>query len=373
MSDVMRFGVLGSNNVFVRETTMELSDFCQIDAIILRKKTDKNNIILNDRINLTSINSRSFFSLLKLPFEIKKTRRFVDVFLVHYMNLYFALLILFGIINRPIVYFCYGTDVHNTKIANLLLKRAIEKVDLIFVQVPAQKEYIHNLFGVSYDKVESSKVVFPVNPSFKKYNDSQKQEIRKKWKIFKKYVIFSPRTVNKHYNHHILLEAINLLDDNLKTEIQIVITGFGDKDYLNRLIEIGKKNNLDVVNLNKFLTPQEMAEIYNISLINVNIPNHDQFGRSIVEGCLCDCVPLLNIEIPAYHDLLKDNENCIYVKPEPEAIAAKIEWILKNQENFINFYVRNAKLFLEYQNTKQVYNELTATIEKIVLQKRVLE
>jgi len=366
----MRFGVLGSNNIFVRETTIEFSDFYQIYAIILGKNTDKCNIILNDRINLTSINSRSLFSLLKLPFAIKRTSGFVDVFLVHYMNLYFALLILFGIIDKPITYFCYGGDVHKTKIENLFLKKAFEKVDLIFVELPSQREHLHNSFGIPYDKLESSKMVFPLSPSFKRYNDSQKQEIRKKWKLFKKYVIFSPRTVDKRYNHHILLKAINLLDDSLKRNIQIVFTGFGNRGYLSQLIEIGEKSNLDVVNLDTFLTPQEMAEIYNISLINVNIPINDQFGRSIMEGCLCGCIPLLNIDIPTYHDILKDSENCFFVKPEPEAIAAKIEWILKDQEYFKeSFYTKNAKLFLKYQNTKQIYYELTATIEKMVCKK----
>jgi hypothetical protein len=370
MSDVMRFGVLGSNNIFVRETTMGFSDFYQIDAIILGKKTDKNNIISDDKINLTSINSRSLFSLLKLPFAIKRTSRFVDVFIIHYMNFYFALLILFGIIDKPIVYFCYGSDVHTIKIANLFLKKAFKKVDRIFVEVPSQKEHLHNSFGVPYDKLESSKIVFPLSPSFKKYSESQKQILKKKWELSDKYVIFSPRTVDKHYNHHILLKAISCLDDRLKKKIQIVFTGFGNKNYLNRLIEIGEKNNLDVVNLNKFLTPEEMAEIYNISSINVNIPKQDQFGRSIMEGCLCDCIALLNVEIPTYHDFLKDSENCFYVKPEPEAIAAKIEWILKNQEDFKeSFYTKNAKLFLKYQNPKQIYYELTATIEQIALQK----
>ncbi|KKG72670.1 glycosyltransferase [Methanosarcina mazei] len=366
----MRFGVLGSNNIFVRETTIGFSDFYQIDAIILKKKTDKNNITLNDKINLTPINSRSLFSLLKLPFEIKKNSRYVDVFIVHYMNFYFALLILLGVINKPIFYFCYGTDVHSIKIANLLLKKAFEKVDRIFVEVPSQKEYIHNSFGVPYEKLESSKIVFPLSPSFKKHEDLQKQAIKKRWGLSKRYIIFSPRTVDKHYNHHILLEAISCLDDSLKEKIQIVFTGFGNKKYLSRLIEIGKKNNLNVVNLNKFLTPEEMADIYNISAINVNIPKQDQFGRSIMEGCLCGCIPLLNIEIPTYHDFLKDGENCFYVKPDPEAIAAKIEWILKNQEDFKeSFYTKNAKLFLRYQNPKQIYYELTTSIAKIALQK----
>ena len=367
----MKFGVLGSNNIYVRETTTGFSDFFCIDAIILNKNEEKCNIFLDNRINLRYTNSRSVLSLLKLPFTIKMTSRFVDGFIVHYMNLYFALLIASGIvIDKPIAYLCYGGDVHKSKIRNWFVKKALEKVDLIFVEIPSQKDYLHNFFGVPYDKLESSKIVFPVNPSFKKYSDLQKEVLREKWNLFKKNVIFSPRTVDEHYNHQILIEAVGHLDDSLKRDIQIVITGFNggeNKDYLNRLIEIGEENNVCVVNLNRFLTPEEMAEIYNVSLINVNIPKHDQLGRSIMEGCLCGCIPLLSIKVPAYHDLFKNEENCVFVEPEPEAIAAKIEWILKNQDKMKeNFYSKNTNIFLKYQNTKQVYYDLTSRIGEIV-------
>lgn len=364
----MRFGVLGSNNIFVRETTTALSNFFYIDAIILKKKEEKFILGLDNRINLRSINSRSLLSLLKLPFTIKIANGLVDGFIVHYMNPYFALVIASGmVIDKPIAYFCYGGDVRKSRIRNWIVKKALERVDLIFVQTVSQKEYLYHSFGVPYNKLESSKVVFPVDPAFKKYSDSQKEEIRRKWKLTKKYVIFSPRTVDEHYNHHILVEATSMLDENLKKDIQIVITGSGDKNYLNRLIRLGEENSLDIINLNKFLTPQEMSEIYNVSLINVNIPKHDQLGRSTLEGSLCGSIPLLTVQVPAYHDFFISEENCVFVDPESEAVAAKLEWIIANQDRIKEqFYEKNVKIFSRYQNTRQVYCDLKSSIENIV-------
>ncbi|WP_269849863.1 hypothetical protein [Methanosarcina horonobensis] len=68
----MRFGVLGSNNIYVRETTAEISNFFHVDAIILKKKEEKCNIDSEKKINLKFIDSKSLFSLLRLPFAIKK-------------------------------------------------------------------------------------------------------------------------------------------------------------------------------------------------------------------------------------------------------------------------------------------------------------
>jgi glycosyltransferase involved in cell wall biosynthesis len=216
----MRFGVLGSNNIYVRETTAGFSDFFGIDAIILKKEEEECNIISNNGVNLRYIDTKSVLSLLKLPFTIKTTSKFVDGFIVHYMNLYFALLIASGlIIDKPIAYLCYGGDVHKSKFRNWCVKKALERVDLIFVEVPSQQEYLHDYFGVPNDKLESSKIVFPVNSSFKKYNESQIEMIRKKRNISKKHVIFSPRTIDEHYNHHILIEAVSLLEDSLKKDI----------------------------------------------------------------------------------------------------------------------------------------------------------
>lgn len=368
----MRLGVLGSNNIYVRETTSGISDFTYINAIILKQKEEQCNINSVNRINLTYVNSKSLISLLKLPFIIKRTDRLVDGFIVHYMNLYFALLIASGmIINKPITYLCYGGDVRKSKIRNWCVKKALEKVDLIFVEAPSQKEYLHDSFSIPYKKLESSKVVFPLDPSFKVCDNSLKEIIRKKWGLLKKYIIFSPRTVDDHYNHHILIRAINCLEDNLKKDIQIVFTGFGDKNYLNELIDYGNANKLNIINLGKFLTPQEMSEIYNVSIINVNIPKHDQLGRSVIEGCLCGCISLLTVRVPAYHDFFNDNDNCVFVEPESRAIAAKLKWILENQHELRDhFYEKNVQMFLKYQNTKQIYCDLISTIESITRDKK---
>ncbi len=106
-----------------------------------------------------------------------------------------------------------------------------------------------------------------------------------------------------------------------------------------------------------------MAEIYNVSVLNVNIPIHDQFGRSVMEGCLCGTISLLNYNVPAYHDFLKENENCFFVDTYPKLIAEKVSFILNNHEKYSNlFYQSNCEIFEKYQDVSNIYKNLAETI-----------
>ena len=122
----MRIGVLAVNNIFVEETTNELSDHFYIDAIILKKKTEQCKVNQNHKVKLRFINKKSVIDLLKLPIHIKRVEKRVDGFIVHYINSYFAILLACGIIKKPIAYFCYGGDIHKTGITRWLVKHALK-------------------------------------------------------------------------------------------------------------------------------------------------------------------------------------------------------------------------------------------------------
>ncbi|AKB84294.1 glycosyltransferase [Methanococcoides methylutens] len=361
----MKFGILASNNIYVEETTNGLSNFADISAIVLKSKKEHCNY--NHSIDLYLV-EKTFIQLLKLPLILEKLSKKVDAFIVHYMNPYFSLLIILGFINKPIVYFCYGGDVRKSKFRNYLTKKALDHVDLIFVEAPSQKKYLHDFFHVPLNRLQSSVIVFPLNPCFKKMDNELHSEIRDKWNIHKKYVIFSPRTLHSHYNHHILLEGIANICEEFKLDIQVVLTGVGNKAYLSDLMNYSHEHNIDLISLNCFLQPEEMAEIYNISIINANIPLHDQFGRSIMEGCMCGSIPLLNSNVPAYHDFLKEGENCFFVDTNPRLIAEKIMFILENHRKYSNlFYQSNYKIFKPYQAVSYIYKNLAEAIGDISL------
>jgi len=364
----MRLGVLGVKNIFVEETTIILSNYFDLKPILLKNNNEKCNINAKCKNDIKYVNKKSIISLLKLPFIIRSTEKDVDGFLVHYLNPYFAFLIGFGLFKKPIAYFSYGEDIRQTGIRGWLVKKALQNINLILVDnIKAQGLFIHDKYKIPFNKIVSNIKLFQTNKSFKKHSCESILSNRKEWNLSKKYIIFSPRTLIKYYNHHLLIEGLNLLDESLKNQLQIVITGVGDQKYIENLLMLAKRYNLDLLNMERKLNPQEMAEIYNISLINVNIPNQDQFGRSIIEGCFCGSIPLLNSEIPNYYEHMEDGKNCIFVDPFPNDIAAKIKYIIDNSDIIKEmFYINNLDVFKKCMKTDENTQELVTVLASII-------
>ena len=361
----MRLGILASNNFFVEDTTNALSEYFYIRGIILKGKNDECRINRNHKIKLIFIKKKSVIDLLKFPLHIIKVEKEVEGFIVHYMNPYFAILLALGIIKKPMIYFCYGGDVHKTGIRKWLVKKALKKVDLIFVESKSEQEHIHKGYGIKKEKIKSI-IWWSIGKSFKKYDNELIEQLIKKWDLTKEYVIFSPRNTIEFYNHHLLIDGLGLLDNDLKRKIQVVVTGYGDREYGEKLIGLGKKKDIEVINLGKILTPEEMAEIYNISLINANIPKNDGVARSIIEGAMCDSIPLLNNNITAYNDFFENKKNCIFVEPTPSSIAEGIKYVLDNPKIGNKVYNNNLNMISTYFNWDKNSESIYISIEKII-------
>lgn len=360
----MRIAVIAVYNIFSKESIESLSEFAQIDAYFLKRENEVIQPVKNAQIN--AFNKKSLLSLMRFIFSLQRGQKNSDIKIIHYLNPLFIILIAAEILKQPIVYFCYGGDIKKSGLRRWLLKIALHKISLIFIEQEAQKKYLQSEYQVPDNKIESTLIIWGINNCFRILPEDEITNLRSKWGIFGKYVIFSPRLLVNHYNHHLLLEGINILDKNRKNEIEIVITGVGDEKYIEKILEFAQKNQIRIINLNKFLSPQEMAEIFNISHINVNIPKHDQFGRSIMEGSLCGTIPLLNIKIPTYHDYFKNEINCVYTKIESYDIAEKIEYILDNYERIkVITFKNNINLFQWRQNIQENTALLVERLEEL--------
>ena len=262
-----------------------------------------------------------------------KYDRKCDCHLLHYLTLPYALAIALLPLKKPIAYFVYGADVIDPEgFQKKLVKKALKRVDVIFCLTRSfYTKYIVNKYGI-----DEKKIVpiwwSPINPSFKRFDDKTIENLRKKWNLTKDYVIFSPRATLEFYNHHLLIDGVALLDKDLKEKVQIVITGFGDSGYRRRLVEQGKKEGIEVVDLRRILTPEEMAEIYNISIITSNISNGDDLGRSTFEAIMCGSILLLNKNSRPYQEIYRDGKYCKMVELKREDIARSIEFILYNTD-----------------------------------------
>jgi len=353
--EIMRIAVIAVYNIFVKESIQELSEFSYIDAYILKGENDDLSALdALENVQIHAFNKKLPLDLIKFILSIRQGQTETDIRIFHYLNPLFSILLALGIVRKPVVHFCYGGDIKKGGLKKWLLRRALHNMSQIFIEQDAQRRYLQFEYQIPSDKIESSLVIWNVNSCFKVLPYDGIKSLRQKWGLLGKHIVFSPRTLVEHYNHHLLLEGINLLNDDKKKDIEVVITGVGDGKYIEKLLAFAQSNQIRIKNLNKFLNPQEMAEIFNVSHINVNIPKHDQFGRSIMEGSLCGSVPFLNIDIPTYHDYVEDNVNCIYTLAEGKSIAEKIVYILENYEEIKAItFKNNVSLFQERQNIRE--------------------
>jgi len=350
----MRIAVIGVYNVFVNDSVQELSEFSHIDAYILKGENDDlSTFDALENVQIHAFNKKSPIDLIKFILSARQGQTETDIRIFHYLNPFFLTLLAIDTFRKPIVHFCYGGDIKKGGFRKLLLRRALNNMSLIFSEQDAERRYLQSEYQIPNDKIESSLIIWNVNSCFKAFPYDEVKSLRQKWGLSGRHIIFSPRNLDEHYNHHLLLEAINLLDEEKKRDIEVVITGVGDSKYIERLLSFAQRSQIQIKNLDKFLIPQEMAEIFNISHINANIPKHDQFGRSIIEGSLCGSIPLLNIDIPTYHDEVKDKVNCIYTQAESKDIAEKIVYILENYERIKTItFKNNVSLFRKRQDIK---------------------
>lgn len=348
----IRIGIIAVCNNFVINSTNDLLPYANIETFILKAK-DESFSLPNDK-KVYIFNKKSLLDLIRYYWLLRKKQKDFDIFIFHFLNQFFLLLILVNTIKKPMVHFCYGSDVRVTGVRKWLVKRALQKMSIVFVEQNEQKLFIQNEFQIPDNKIDSSTVIWNINKCFKIIPEQELNLIKNKWNIKKKYIIFSPRVLSTFYNHHILLEGINQLDEKWKKDIQVIALGICEESYIHYLLHLASKYKIELTIINRYISTMEMAELFNLSHINVNIPKHDLFGRSIQEGCLCGCIPLLNIDIPTYHEYMKDKINCFYVKPDSTDIAEKIEDILNHCHHLRTIISKNnVNLFSHRQNSEE--------------------
>ena len=260
-----------------------------------------------------------------------KYDRKCDCHLVHYLSLPYALAIALLPLRKPIVYCVYGSDVRTPEGWNKkIVKKALRRANAIFCLAQSfYRKHIVSKYGIDEKKIIPI-LWYPVNPCFKRFDYRTIDNLRKKWNLTKEYVVFSPRATKEFYNQHLLIEGVGLLNDELKKKSQVVLTGLGDPEYRRSLIEMGKTKGAEIVDLGRILTPEEMAEMYNISVITPNISKGDDLGRSTFEAVMCGSILLLNKNSGPYREVFRDGKYCRFVELSAEDIARSIEHILNN-------------------------------------------
>ena len=335
MSKKQKICLWGIDSPYCLEHAKEFSDEFDMFSIVVGKSFGYNfdiQIIDSNPFKRRPLSTIfTILNIVRIMYLFLKYDRKCDCHLVHYLTSPYALAIALLPLRKPIIYCVYGSDVRTPEgRRKKLVKKALERANVIFCLTQSfYRKYIVSKYGIDEKKIVPI-LWYPVNSCFKRFDEKTIVNLRKKWNLTKEFVIFSPRATNEFYNHHLLIDGLGLLNEDIKKKIQVVLTGFGDPEYRKRLVEMGKTRGIEVVDLGRILTPEEMAEIYNISTITPNIFKADDLGRSTFEAIACGSILLLNKNSGPYREVFRDGKYCKLVELNAEDIARGIEYILNN-------------------------------------------
>ena len=127
---------------------------------------------------------------------------------------------------------------------------------------------------------------------------------------------------------YLVLEALNLLDDNIKNKYQVVFTGIDlqYRDNEKELKKLSKKYQID----SKFIIFDSINEGYKVADIICVPSSSESFGYSALEGLYLK-IPTVLSDIPTYNEFAKES-NAIIFGNTKEDLAE----VFKNIEKYKN-------------------------------------
>ena len=114
---------------------------------------------------------------------------------------------------------------------------------------------------------------------------------------------------------YLVLEALNLLDVNIKNKYQVVFTGIDTqyRDNEKKLRELAKKYNIDA----QFVTFDSIKEGYKVTDIVCVPSSSESFGYSALEGIYLKKTTILS-DIPTYNEFAKESSAIIFGNTKEE-------------------------------------------------------
>ena len=243
---------------------------------------------------------------------------------------------------------------------NDIFQKSFPRAIAIITNCKIIKKRISFFYGVLEERI------FIINhqPSvaineFKGINQTKQNEIRKKFKLPKKY-IFYPAMYLPHKNHRTLIDALKILKEQSKINLQVVFCG-SDIGYLPNLKKYTKNQGLDneIFFLN-FVKDEDLPYLYEDSLALVmpsligptNIPPWEAFKMN---------KPVIYSDLSGIKDVLGDA--VYYVDPmSPTAIADAVLKIL-NDDDLKDSLIKNGYAKLKENETKNEFSIFFKIIE----------
>lgn len=141
---------------------------------------------------------------------------------------------------------------------NIVSKRIVKYDARVFATVPENRMILEKEYGIPADRILYSPI--GTDLSLFKYDPHEGSQLREKERISKDaMVLLYTGKINERKNPHLILEAVSIIEKQVKKSLYIYFVGAKDEDYFERKMKSGFSNiNICV----KFVPAVPVSELY---------------------------------------------------------------------------------------------------------------
>lgn len=145
----------------------------------------------------------------------------------------------------------------------------------------------------------------------------------------KKFVIVSSGRITKLKGYHLFIDALSVLNDKIKSQLEIRIIGDGrnKKELIQQSTRLGLHN---IVQFFSFVdNPTQLMQNANLFIL---FSIREGLSNSILEAMTLG-IPVLSTDTGGIKEIIKEQQTGFLVKRSPEAIAQKLTELIKYKQN----------------------------------------
>lgn len=195
-----------------------------------------------------------------------------------------------------------------------------------------------------YYKVDSN-IIYPIHrgvntTKFFKVNKERIDELKKKYNINDQIIVSLPGRLSDWKGHGVFLDAIKLIK---KANIKYLIIGAGSVKIKEKLEEIIKKNNLQVIIDSQC---NDIPAMYHLSDIILSASTSEEtFGRVAVEGQASGKMVIATAIGGSLETVIHNKTGFLIPPNNPRVLADTIIKVIDNSINFKEDAIKNSKNF----------------------------
>lgn len=292
-------------------------DFFVIDVLFLSKKGYWGNYLIDNGINVYSLNLKSAFSLKGLIIFIFFVLKHNYDFYHDHISAPFTNLLL-KLLNKKVIYTFHNAPILFENMNFIKRKLLLSFADHYIVPSLFVKNYLANRQNIDSIHIYHGVKIFSEKLSHHNESDS--------------FLIGTLTHLEKMKGNAILINSAKILIDKGIDNFKILIAGKGSEH--GKLIEMISA--LSVEKYVSILSIENVIEFLNSLDIYVSTSLAESLGINIIEA-MERGLPIVCTNTGPFPELVTEGENGYICQPEPEEIANRLAELIKNRDLRLKF------------------------------------